>query len=321
MSDTDSPPAESETPGRCPARFVLCGAGAVGSVYGSRLLALDPDGVAFVADEERLTRYSREGLFVNGRRQNFRLLPAGEVGPSADLLLVAVKQHHLAAAIEAVRGYVGPRTLILSLLNGISSEGILGAAFGSEKVLPAFVVATDFVREGRDTRFTSLGQIVFGAPSLDPADPRVLAVEDIFRGAGIPHKVSPDILREQWWKFMLNVGVNQVSAVLRATYGAFAVPEVAALARAAMREVIAVSACEGVPLSDEDVERCFPILASLAPEGMTSMLQDVEAGRKTEVEIFAGTVVSLGRAHGVPTPVNELLGQLISALERLAGTR
>lgn len=299
-------------------RTVVCGAGAVGSAHAARLFDLDPEGVAVVAGGERLDRYRLEGITVNGRRYGFRLLPAGARGEPADLLLVAVKQHHLAAAIEEVRGCVGPATIVVSLLNGISSEGILGAAFGPEKVLHAFVVGTDAVREGTVTRYASIGRIVFGASSNDPADPRVAAVKGLFERAGIPHAVPADIVREQWWKFMLNVGVNQVSAVLGAPYGAFALPEVGALAREAMREVVALSAREGVPLSESDVERCFPILASLAPEGKTSMLQDVDAGRKTEVEIFAGAVVALGRKHGVPTPLNEALGRLIAARERMS---
>jgi 2-dehydropantoate 2-reductase len=99
------------------------------------------------------------------------------------------------------------------------------------------------------------------------------------------------------------------------------VPEIRELTRLAALEVVALSAHEGVSLGAEDLERVFPILESLAPEGKTSMLQDVEAGRKTEVDIFAGTVVELGRRHGVPTPVNDVLGRMIHGLERMAATR
>jgi 2-dehydropantoate 2-reductase len=290
----------------------------VGSAHAARLFDLDPGCVAVVAGGERLDRYRREGITVNGRRYGFRLLPAGARGEPADLLLVAVKQHHLAAAVEEVRGYVGPATIVVSLLNGISSEGILGDAFGADQVLHAFVVGTDAVREGTVTRYASIGRIVFGAASNDPADPRVAAVRELFERAGIPHVVPADILREQWWKFMLNVGVNQVSAVLGAPYGAFALPEVGDLARDAMREVVALAGREGVALGEPDIARCFPILASLAPDGKTSMLQDVDAGRKTEVEIFAGAVAALGRKHGLPTPVNDILGRLIAARERMS---
>lgn len=300
-------------------RVVICGAGAVGSAYAALLHDLAPDRVALIAGGERRERLRREGLTVNGRRLAPRCLAPGDPSFPADLLLVAVKQHHLAQAVEDARAVVGPGTLILSLLNGISSEAALAAAFGGEKVLPAFVVGNDVVRDGTSTRYTRIGQLVFGSTSNDPADPRVVAVRALLERARIPCVVPADILREQWWKFMLNVGVNQVSAVLRAPYRAFALPEVQDLVRRAALEVVAVSGREGVRLGPDDVERIFPILATLGPDGKTSMLQDVEAGRKTEVEIFAGAVVELGRRHGVATPVNELLGALIVAQERLAG--
>ncbi len=303
-------------------RVVLCGAGAVGSSYAALLADLDPRALTVVAGGERRERLLRDGLTVNGRRIDVACVAPGEGAAPADLLLVAVKQHHLEAAVEDVRGVVGPKTLILSLLNGITSEVILARAFGAEKVLPAFVLGNDVVREGSSTTYSRLGVLVFGAPTNDPADPRVARVKELLDRARIPCRVPADILREQWWKFMLNVGVNQVSALLRATYAAFdAVPEVRELTRAAALEVVALSAREGVALSAEDVDRIFPIVATLAPGGKTSMLQDVEAGRKTEVEIFAGTVVALGLEHGVPTPVNEVLGRLLVALERLAGSR
>jgi 2-dehydropantoate 2-reductase len=301
-------------------RVVLCGAGAVGSLYVPLLQDLQPGLLRVLAGGARRERLLREGLTVNGRRLEVPVLAPGEPCEPADLVLVAVKQHHLARMIEDVRSAVGPETLFLSLLNGITSEELLGRAFGAGRVLPAFVLGTDSVREGTRSRHSSMGLVYFGAPGDDPADPRVAAVRDLFDRARIPYRVPEDILREQWFKFMLNVGVNQVSAVLRATYGAFgAVQEVRELTRAAALEVVAVSARAGVSLSPGDVDRIFPILAKLAPDGKTSMLQDVEAGRKTEVEIFAGAVVELGRRQGVPTPVNEVLGKLLVAGERLAG--
>jgi 2-dehydropantoate 2-reductase len=303
-------------------RVVLCGAGAVGALYVPLLQDLQPGLVRVLAGGARRGRLLREGLTVNGRRLDVRVVAPGEPGEPADLLLVAVKQHHLARAIEDARGVVGPETIILSLLNGITSEELLGRAFGAERVLPAFVLGTDSVREGTRSRHSSMGLVYFGARSNDPADPRVAAVRELFDRAGVPYRVPEDILREQWFKFMLNVGVNQVSALLRASYGAFAaVPELRELTRAAALEVVALSAREGVALSPGDVDRVFPILAKLAPEGKTSMLQDVEAGRKTEVEIFAGAVVELGRRRGVPTPVNEVLGKMLVAVERLAGVK
>ena len=303
-------------------RVLICGAGAVGSTFADRLQSLDPECVTIIAAGERRDRLAREGLTVNGRRFAVRCLEPGEYASAADLLLVGVKQHHLEAAIADVRPFVGERTILISLLNGIASEELLSRAFGGEKVLPAFMVANDVVREGTNTTYTSMGRLVFGAAANDPADPRVLAVKDLLDRAGIAYEVPPDILHAQWWKFMINVGVNQVSAVLRVPYRAFTeIPEVRSLTGQAAMEVVALSQREGIHLVPGDIDRMFTTLAGLAPEGKTSMLQDVEAGRKTEVEIFAGTVVELGRRHGVPTPVNSVLGTLIAARERLAGVR
>ena len=303
-------------------RVVVCGAGAVGGLYASMLHALDPTCVRILADGERADRLRAQGIVVNGQRFDVRLLSPRQSGPPADLVLIAVKQHHLAAAVEALRPVVGPETIFLSLLNGISSEAVLGAAFGDANVLPAFVLGTDAVRTGQQITYGQTGKIVFGARSNDPADPRVVAVSALFKRAGIPHLIPADILREQHWKFMLNVGANQVSAVLRAPYGAFgAVPEVQALARAAALEAVLVARAEGVLLEPSDVEQIFPVLARLSPGGKTSMLQDVEAGRKTEVELFSGTVLALAQKHGLQAPVNALLNQQIVALERLSGAR
>lgn len=301
-------------------RVVLCGAGAVGSLYVLPLHDLRPGLVSILAGGARRERLLAEGLVVNGRRLDVPVIAPGAAASAADLLLVAVKQHHLPRAIEDARAVVGAETIVLSLLNGITSEEVLGRAFGADRVLHGFVLGTDSVREGTRSRHSSMGVVWFGARTNDPGDGRVAAVRELLERAGIPCRVPQDILREQWFKFMLNVGVNQVTALLRATYGAFAtVPEVRALTRAAALEVVALSEKEGVALSAADVDRIFPILARLDPAGKTSMLQDVEARRKTEVEIFAGTVVELGRRHGVPTPVNEVLGELLVAAERLAG--
>jgi 2-dehydropantoate 2-reductase len=86
---------------------------------------------------------------------------------------------------------------------------------------------------------------------------------------------------------------------------------------ASMREVIALAQKLAIDLSDQDIEKWYVVLASLSPTGKTSMLQDVEAGRKTEVEMLAGKITELGRKHGVPTPVNEHLFDTIKKIEVL----
>ena len=111
---------------------------------------------------------------------------------------------------------------------------------------------------------------------------------------------------------MINVGINQASAALKSTYKRFqSEGEARSLMDSAMREVMVVAQALGINLNEGDITEWHDILAGLSPDGKTSMLQDVEACRKTEIEMFAGKVIELGKDLGIPTPVNERLFQII----------
>lgn len=293
----------------------LCGLGALGGMYAAQLASEPELGLRVIANAERIGR--ARAFSVNGQPFAPAWLSPGEAAPPADLLIVAVKWHQLEAAIAEMRPFVGEQTVIVSLLNGIASEEVLGRAFGAEHLLYAMVIETDAMREGGAIRFSKVGTIVFGERLNEPPSPRVEAVRALFGRAGIPCRVPRDMLRELWWKFMLNVGINQISAVLRAPYGSFArLPEARELMRLACREVVRLAEQEGIALTEDDIEDFFPIFARLSPDGKPSMLQDVEAHRQTEVEMFAGTVVELGLRHHVPTPVNAALLAMIRVLEQ-----
>ena len=116
---------------------------------------------------------------------------------------------------------------------------------------------------------------------------------------------------------MVNVGMNQSSAVTRATYGWYKTDNsLQWLKENLMREVVAVAQAEGVNLTEEDIISFYKTIEIIAPDGKTSMLQDIEAGRKTEIEMFAPVVIALGEKHGIPTPFNETIGAIIQTLEK-----
>jgi len=299
-------------------KVIVSGLGAIGSAYAARIYDTSPELVTVVVDTERLERYQREGITINGKAYSFRMVTPDVSEKPADLILIAVKYHQLGEAIQEIRNFVGENTIILSLQNGITSETMVGEAFGMDKVLHSFVVGTDAVRVGTSTRYSSIGKIVFGDRSNRKDDPKVLAVQEFFDRVHVPYEVPNDIMREMWWKFMMNVGVNQVSAVLKAPYGVFRkVKEARELWEMGAREVLAIAERAGIHLVEADIQEHLRIAEALSPEGKTSMLQDVEAGRKTEVEIFAGTVAQMGDAYGIDTPVNDLLFKLIRAMEQM----
>ncbi len=297
---------------------LVVGAGAVGAAVAGIIAARDPRAVSVLASGERLERYRRQGFLLNGTRRELRLVTPQEPEP-AELVIMAVKNHQLPEAIRDMRGHVGPDTLILPLLNGITSEDELAAAFGREKVLYAMILGIDAVREGNRTVFSAKGTIHFGdaANAAGAWSRRVSRVASFFERTGVAHEVPPDMVRTLWYKFMINVGINQVSAVIRAPYRVFQTdPEAQAVMESAMAETVALSRALGTGLVEADIGAWYRTLGGLGPEGKTSMLQDVEAGRKTEVEAFADTVMRLGRQAGVPTPVNATLSRLLHAIER-----
>ena len=295
----------------------IIGAGALGAIYGSIFYQMDTRCVSFIAGGDRYERLRKEGVAVNGKLFNIQAYRPEENLPPADLILVAVKHHQLQDAISDMKMRVGPETVIISVMNGIDSERLIGAALGEEEVLYAIAVGIDAVRSENQTTYSQQGKILFGEANNTSVSTKVKRVQDFFTRAGIHFETPADMLRTLWWKFMINVGINQASAVLRAPYGAFQVPgEARDLMEAAMREVIALAERENVSLSEDDIHAWLGVLSGLKPEGKTSMLQDVEAGRKTEVEMFAGRIIELGRLHSVPTPVNDRLFEQIREIER-----
>jgi 2-dehydropantoate 2-reductase len=145
----------------------------------------------------------------------------------------------------------------------------------------------------------------------------VKRIQAAFEKAGINYKTPDDMLYWLWWKFMVNVGVNQASAVTRMPYAAFQTNPVAQqLMESLMREAVALARAAGIAITEADIANWYPVLNRLSPRGKTSMLQDIEARQKTEVEVFAGRVITLGKQYNIPTPVNETVFRIITLLEK-----
>lgn len=299
---------------------LIAGAGAIGSIVAWQINATLPGSVSILAGGERLQRYRKQGFLINGEPFSFPLTDSDSSSKS-DLVIVACKNHHLPQVIHDLRRHIGEHTLILSLLNGISSEAELGEAFGPWRIPYAMIIGTDAGHDGNRTTFSKIGTIFFGdAENSMPFSPRVSAISEFFTRAGVAHSVPENMLNRLWYKFMMNVGMNQVTAILRRPYRIFKegsfVPEAAQIMDAAMREVISVAGKEGIILTEDDIKSVYATAQTLGGEGKTSMCQDVEAGRKTEVELFSGKLIELGKRHDVPVPVNTILFNFLRSIEK-----
>jgi 2-dehydropantoate 2-reductase len=301
-------------------KIAIVGAGALGAMYAARFFQQDPASVFLVAGGERRRRLEKEGIVVNDRQ--YRIAVKDPTGPDspADLILVGVKYLQLGQAIADLTRFVGPDTQILSVMNGIDSEERIADRFGWEHTLYCVAVGMDPLREGNRVRVTQEGRLLFGEAENGGQRLRLAPIRELFDRCGIAWEIPQDMIRALWWKYMINVGVNQCSAVTGAPFGVFQRSEEArALMDSAMAEVIAVARAREIDLGEADIERWHEILAGLSPEGKTSMLQDIDAGRRTEVDMFAGILVAMGDQLGVDTPVNRALLRIIRVMEISTG--
>jgi 2-dehydropantoate 2-reductase len=294
----------------------IVGLGALGILYGSHLSkALGKERVRIIVNEERKERYTQNGVTLNGELCDFNYVLENEKNDPADIVIVATKSLTLSSGMESMKNQVGENTAILSLINGITSETILGERFGHEKIIPTVAIGMDATREGYAVRSKVKGWLQIGADT-EEKKPLLSMVRSVFDEANFPYEVEDDIELKIWQKFVMNVGVNQVVMVKEGTYGSIQTGgEHHDLMIQAMREVIPIAQAEGVNLKESDIDNVVKIIDSVDPMGMPSMRQDGLAHRPTEVELFSGTILAKSKEHGVESPVNEYLYQEVKRKE------
>lgn len=295
----------------------IVGMGALGILYGDFFTKkIGRDQVTFVADAERVTRFKKEGVYCNGEKCDFLMKEGGQQEP-ADLLIFAVKGNSLRESATLAQRSVDENTVILSLLNGISSEEILAEIFGAEHLIYTVAQGMDATKIGNKLQFSNLGELRIGIADADPKSTENLQrVIELFDRTSLPYTEEEDIKKRMWSKWMLNVGCNQVIMVNEGTYRTIQEDGPGReSAKAAMREVIAVACAEGVHLGEEDLEGYMTLADTLDPDGMPSMRQDGLAKRYSEVDLFSGTVIEKAAKHGIDVPVNRELNRKIKEIE------
>ena len=297
----------------------IIGMGALGVLFGGILTKkLGKQNVDFVVNKDRKARFFKYGLTSNGEACDFYLVDEDEKGRPADLLIFAVKGVDLESAIDSARNKVSDNTIILSLLNGVTSEEIIGEAFGFDKLVYCIAQGMDAVKIGNQLTYTNIGQLCIGIMDEDPKMREKLEkVANLFDRTAIPYKVEADIRHRLWSKFMLNVGVNQIVMIYEGNYGTVQRQgEARQLMIEAMEEARILANLEGINVSKNDLDQYVNLIDTLDPEGMPSMRQDGLLGRKTELDLFAGTVLKLAKKHKVKVQVNQMIFDRVKEMEQ-----
>ncbi|MCD8505757.1 MAG: 2-dehydropantoate 2-reductase [Alkalibacterium thalassium] len=245
----------------------------------------------------------------------FNYVLESEKSTPADLIIVCTKSLALDSALNSMKNQVGEESTILSLINGISSEGILGREFGHEKIIPTVAIGMDATRDGQDVRSKVKGWLQIGVDSPDKQK-RLDAVKSIFEEAQFPYAVEEDITLKIWEKFMMNVGVNQVVMVNQSNFGGVQTGgKYHNQARSAMEEVVEIAQAEGISLEHKHVQKAFDIIDTVDSDGMPSMRQDGLAKRLSEVELFSGTILKKAEEYDLDCPVNRYLYEEVQKIE------
>ena len=295
----------------------IIGLGALGTLYAHLFTeSLGKDRVLVLADKDRTARCLRDGMWYNGHLCDFTYADAAQVTEPVDLLLFAVKFGGLPDAIDTCRHLVGPETTLVSVLNGIASEPMLAKAFSPEQVVWCVAQKMAARKEGNRVTVAPVGQLAVGVPA-GQSDAHLLRLTAFFDAIRFDYELPPDIRTHMWSKLLCNTGCNQACLVFQCGYDGVQVPGPARDAMlGAMGEVVTVANAEGIPLSQADIDHWTGIIDAFPAGGETSMRQDGKARRKSEVELFAGTVRRLGAKHHIPTPVNDWLYEAIMEMER-----
>lgn len=292
----------------------ILGAGAVGSYIIWGLTQKKDIDLCVVASGERRACYEKEGFFINDKRYD-PVIKTPEEARGVDLLIVAMKYNALRPALKDIRTVVGEKTTVISLMNGVDSEEIISEVVSPDKIVHSLIkVASE--RDGNHVKFdpeTTIG-IVYGEADLSRGTERVEALNDLFADTGLHYRATDVILTEIWSKFRLNVPNNQAQAMVGCGVGAYRDSEHMAFLRDRLREEVdLIAKAKGIDFGKSDTSSTFG--SKVMDRARYSTLQDLDAKRHTEVDMFAGAIIRMGKELGIPTPYNEFTYHMIKALE------
>lgn len=294
-------------------KVAVLGAGAVGSYIIWGLSKVKGIELGVVADSNRAQRL-KKGCRINNSVYHPEVWTPQEAY-GADLLIVALKYGALQGALKDIKAVVGKNTVVMSLMNGIDSEEIIASEIGDGNLLYSLIKIASH-KEDDGYHFdpeTTIG-IIFGEISAPFLSDRVQAVGELFENAGLRYRVTNYIREEIWSKFRLNVCSNLPQAVVGAGVGCYKDSlHMKAISDGLKHELEAVASAKGIDMSKaEDTSKQVSLIS---PSARYSTLQDLDAGRHTEIDMFSGALVRMGKELGIPMPYNEYTYHIIKALE------
>ncbi len=297
-------------------KLMVFGAGALGSVVAARLAEVHE--VSLVGRRNHVDAINERGLVISGHTEmvqtNLEAVtdPSELTGAIPDAVLLTVKAYDTAAAVESLAAFAND-AIFVSLQNGLGNEEILIER--ASKVLGAVINQGATMLGPGEVFHAGSGEITIGPfAGTDELDAEAIAAA--LAEAGFPAHAVADIRERIWAKAILNAAVNPLSALLRKRTGELieSEPLVEAM-RQVVEESVAIAAACGISLETSDIIETIYTVAKATRDNKSSMYQDLEKGRRTEIEAINGALIDRAKEHGLPCPANELLARLVRAAE------
>jgi 2-dehydropantoate 2-reductase len=301
-------------------RVAVVGAGAVGCYFGG-MLARAGARVTLIGRPVHVDVWRRDGLFVDSVnfQESVSVAAATDVGASgdADLVLFSVKSLDTEETARELACHLRGGALVVSLQNGVDNVERMRAA-ALDPIAAVVYVASSMPAPGR-VKHGGRGDLLIGdlpGRSGQPREGAVARVSSWFEAAGVPCRVSPNIEADLWIKLIINAALNAISALASVPYGDIvALPESRETVRRLVNECVAVARAGDVSLPEVDFAEMVLRFAEKVGEVYSSTAQDLERGKRTEIDALNGFVVRCGARLGVPTPVNQSLLALVKLRE------
>jgi 2-dehydropantoate 2-reductase len=289
----------------------------VGGYLAARLAAARQD-VALIARGAHLDALRVHGLTLKSALGDVTVRPRAlsedpaAIGP-VDLVVFTVKLYDTAMAAEAIRPLIGRQTGVITFQNGVDGPGVLADVLGGEHVMGGVVQISAVIEKPGVIRHTgTMARFILGELDAHRSE-RVEAFADALRTAGIEHALSDDVRRDIWQKMIFLSTFSGVTALIRLPIGPVrSDPDTLALMRSCFGEAIAIARAKDVGISEDQVERALTFLRGLPDQMKSSMLEDLERGRRLELPWLSGAIVRMGRELGIDTPAH---GFIVTALK------
>lgn len=292
----------------------VLGAGAVGSYVIWGMSHKKDIRLGVVAEGERAERLKKDGCRINDEVYRPEVWSPQEA-KDVDLLIVSLKYGSLPGALESIKTIVGEHTTVMSLMNGVDSEELIAEQVGDDRVLRSLIKVASH-KEENGYYFnpeTTLG-IIFGELAAPFDSERVHAIESLFADTGIHFRSTEFIREEIWGKFRLNVCNNLPQAILGAGVGCYSdSTHMKVISDGLRRELEQIALAKGIDMSK--MAGTSGRGSAVPASARYSTLQDLDAGRHTEIDMFSGALMRMGEELGIPTPYNEYTYHMIKALE------